>query len=160
MRINKLVATFAIGLVAGALCMALVIINQAPKLMIVEDVSRYDFATTVEKFEQAVKEAGWSIPKVHDMQATLEGFGHEIGNVTIFELCSSKYSAVILADDDAKIVAPMMPCRVAMYTKGDGKTYIARMNSALVAKLYGGIIDEVMEKAYLETEAIVKPLMQ
>src|SRR5699024_12494846 len=86
-----------------------------------------------------------------------KGFGHEIDNVTIFDLCSSKYSAVILAKDEGKIVAPMMPCRVAMYTKSDGKTYIARMNSALVAKLYGGLINEVMEKAYLETEAIVKP---
>lgn len=159
MSVKKLVASFAVGLVMGALCMVLVVANQAPKLMIVEDASRYDFATTVEKFEQAVKDAGWSIPKVHDMQATLKGFGHEIDNVTIFELCSSKYSAVILAKDEGKIVAPMMPCRVAMYTKSDGKTYIARMNSALVAKLYGGLINEVMEKAYLETEAIVKPLM-
>jgi len=159
MSVKKLVASFAVGLVMGALCMVLVVANQAPKLMIVEDASRYDFATTVEKFEQAVKDAGWSIPKVHDMQATLKGFGHEIDNVTIFDLCSSKYSAVILAKDEGKIVAPMMPCRVAMYTKSDGKTYIARMNSALVAKLYGGLINEVMEKAYLETEAIVKPLM-
>src|SRR5699024_3731384 len=159
MSVKKLVASFAVGLVMGALCMVLVVANQAPKLMIVEDASRYDFATTVEKFEQAVKDAGWSIPKVHDMQATLKGFGHEIDNVTIFYFCSCKYYAVILAKDEGKILAPMMPCRVAMYTKSDGKTYIARMNSALVAKLYGGLINEVMEKAYLETEAIVKPLM-
>lgn len=157
---KKTLFGFVAGLIIGALSLFLVLVNQAPKLMIVEDESRYDFATTVTQFEKAVKEAGWSIPTVHDMQATLKGFGHKIDEVKIFELCSSKYSAVILAVDEGKLVSPMMPCRIAMYVKSDGKTYIARMNSALVAKLYGGIIDEVMEKAYVETEAILQPLLK
>src|SRR5690554_7065680 len=128
--------------------------------MIVEDESRYDFATTMTQFEKAVKEASWSIPTVHDMQATLKGFGHKIDEVKIFELCSSKYSAVILAVDEGKLVSPMMPCRIAMYVKSDGKTYISRMNSALVAKMYGGIIDEVMQKAYADTEVILKQIIK
>lgn len=157
---KKLYVGLAVGVVLGVLLTMLTIFNQAPKLMIVEDESAYDFATTTEIFEKAIKKAGWSIPTVHDMQKTLKGFGHDIDSVTIYELCSSKYSAVILAEDEDKLVSPMMPCRVAVYVKSDGKTYIARMNSALVAKMYGGIIDEVMEKAFLETEAILKQVIK
>ena len=34
------------------------------------------------------------------------------------------------------------------------------MNSALVAKMYGGIIDEVMQKAFADTEVILKQVIK
>ena len=34
------------------------------------------------------------------------------------------------------------------------------MNSALVAKMYGGIIDEVMQKAFADTEVILKQIIK
>lgn len=157
---KKLYVGLAIGLLLGTLLTLVTILNQAPKLMIIEDESAYDFATTALKLEEAVKGAGWSIPTVHDMQKTLKGFGHDIDEVKIYELCSSKYSAIILAVDEGKLVSPMMPCRIAIYVKSDGKTYISRMNSALVAKMYGGIIDEVMQKAYADTEVILKQIIK
>ena len=157
---KKLFIGLAIGLLLGTLLTLVTLFNQAPKLMIIEDESAYDFATTAAKLEEAVKGAGWSIPTVHDMQKTLKGFGHEIDEVKIYELCSSKYSAIILAVDEGKLVLPMMPCRIAIYVKSDGKTYISRMNSALVAKMYGGIIDEVMEKAFADTEVILNQIIK
>ena len=157
---KKLYVGLAIGLLLGTLLTLVTIFNQAPKLMIVEDESAYDFATTAAKLEEAVKGAGWSIPTVHDMQKTLKGFGHDIDEVKIYELCSSKYSEIILAVDEGNLVSPIMPCRIAIYVKSDGKTYISRMNSALVAKMYGGIIDEVMQKAYADTEVILKQIIK
>src|SRR5690554_3684698 len=112
---KKLYVGLAIGLLLGTLLTLVTIFNQAPKLMIVEDESAYDFATTAAKLEEAVKGAGWSIPTVHDMQKTLKGFGHDIDEVKIYELCSSKYSAIILAVDEGKLVSPMMPCRIAIH---------------------------------------------
>lgn len=157
---KKLYLGLAVGVLLGVLLTMVIVFNQAPKLMIIEDESAYDFATTTSTLEEAVKNAGWSIPTVHDMQKTLKGFGHEIDEVKIYELCSSKYSAIILAEDEGKLVSPMMPCRIAVYVKSDGKTYIGRMNSALVAKMYGGIIDEVMQKAFADTEVILKQVIK
>ena len=34
------------------------------------------------------------------------------------------------------------------------------MNSALVAKMYGGIIDEVMQKAFADTEVILRQIIK
>ena len=148
-----------IALVVGAFIGLWIVYASAPNLMMVEDESKYDFAETVSVFEKEVKEAGWKVAGLHDMKAILEGFGHDVNNVKIYELCSSKYSAEILKADDERIVAPLMPCRVAIYEKSDGKTYITRMNSTLMAKPFGGLIDRVMQKAAGETEVILDKLI-
>ncbi len=126
-----------------------------PGLMMLEDETKYDFETTVQVFEDKVNEAGWSILVTHDMQETLKGHGHDVKSVKIFELCSSKYSAEILKLDDERIVSPLMPCRVAIYEKSNGKTYIARMDSELLARPFGGVINEVMQQAASEIEDVI-----
>lgn len=148
------------ALVLGALIAIGILYASAPGMMMMEDESKYGFDETVSVFEKEVKEAGWKVAGLHDMKAILEGFGHDVMNIKIFELCSSKYSAVILEEDDERIVSPLMPCRVAIYEKSDGKTYITRMNSTLMAKPFGGLIDEVMQKAAGETEVILEKLIK
>lgn len=148
------------ALILGAFVALGSVYSAAPSLMMLEDESRYDFDQTVSRFEQEVANAGWKVAGIHDMKAVLAGFGHEVRNVKIYELCSSKYSAVILEQDDERIVSPLMPCRVAIYEKSDGKTYITRMNSILMAKPFGGLINSVMQQAAGETEDILKHLLR
>lgn len=143
------------ALIAGALLMGFIGFYSLPGLMMLEDETKYDFETTVQVFEDKVNEAGWSILITHDMQETLKGHGHDVKSVKIFELCSSKYSAEILKLDDERIVSPLMPCRVAIYEKSNGKTYIARMDSELLARPFGGVINEVMQQAASEIEDVI-----
>lgn len=143
------------ALIAGALLMGFIGFYSLPGLMMLEDETKYDFETTVQVFEDKVNEAGWSILVTHDMQETLKGHGHDVKSVKIFELCSSKYSAEILKLDDERIVSPLMPCRVAIYEKSNGKTYIARMDSELLARPFGGVINEVMQQAASEIEDVI-----
>ena len=150
----------SVALVLGAAIALGVVYAAAPSMMMLEDESKYSFDETVSVFEQEVKNAGWKVAGIHDMKAVLAGFGHDVMNVKIYELCSSKYSAVILEQDDERIVAPLMPCRVAIYEKSDGKTYITRMNSTLMAKPFGGLIDSVMQQAAGETEVILARLIK
>lgn len=149
------------GLVLGLILMAVIGFYSLPGLMMLEDRSRFDdFDTTVEQFEQNVHDAGWSILTVHDMQETLRGHGHEVLSVKIFELCSARYSAEILKLDDERIVSPLMPCRVAIYEKSNGNTYIARMNSELMARPFGGVIKRVMQVAAVETEDVIRQMIR
>ncbi len=150
----------ALGLILGLVVGGVGLYKSAPKLMMLEDESAYDFETTIKNFEDEVSAAGWKISTVHDMQKTLEGFGHEVGEIKIYELCSSKYSVEILKLDDERIVSPMMPCRVSIYTKSDGKTYIGRMNSGLVSKFFGGVVDEIMQLAAGDTEVMLNKLIK
>ncbi|MFO8028255.1 MAG: DUF302 domain-containing protein [Cyclonatronaceae bacterium] len=158
---NKQTAIAAIGgIVAGLVIMAIAGFYSLPGMMMLEDESRYDFDTTVEQFEQAVSDAGWSILTVHDMQETLSGHGHDVHSVKIFELCSARYSAEILKLDDERIVAPLMPCRIAIYKKSDGKTYISRMDSELLARPFGGVIKDVMQVAAVEMEDVIAQVIR
>ncbi len=156
---KRIVSIAAVSFAAGILLTAVVGFFSAPSLMMLEDESPYDFDRTVEMFQQRVSDGGWSVLETHDMQAILAGHGHEVEAVKIFELCSSQYSAQILRLDDERIVAPLMPCRVAIYRKSNGNTYIARMNSQLMARPFGGVIASVMDAAAVETEEIIAGLL-
>ena len=47
------------GLVAGILLTGIIAFVAMPSLMMLEDVSPYDFEKTVEVFEQSVADQGW-----------------------------------------------------------------------------------------------------
>ncbi len=157
---QKAIISAIIGVVAGVIIMGIVGFYSMPGMMMLEDRSPYDFETTIEVFEEKVDEAGWSILATTDMKEILAGHGHDVLNVKIFELCSAQYSAEILALDDERIVSPLMPCRVAVYEKSDGITYITRMNSELMARPFGGAINEVMSVAAVEIEDVIALVVQ
>ena len=149
----------SVGALSGILLLTLILFLSAPSLMMVESESRYDFDTTVEMFQERVDEAGWGILNVHDMQEVKANLGYDVLPVKVFDVCSGEYSATILKEDDARLVTPMMPCRISIYEKSDGNTYIGRMNSGVVARLFGGTINDVMQVATAETEEIIEQLL-
>jgi len=144
----------------GVLATLIIFYVTAPSLMMLEDESKYDFDTTITRFEEELEAGGWSVLEIHDMQAVLDGHGHDVDAIKIYELCSSEYSAEILVLDDERIVSPLMPCRVSIYEKSDGNTYISRMNSSLFARPFGGVINDVMQIAAEETEVIIDELIE
>ncbi len=156
---RKLIIGIVGAFVAGIVLTGAVVYQSAPSLMMLEDESPYDFDTTVERFEEAVVAGGWSVLTVHDMQEVLAGHGHDVVGVKIYELCSSEYSAKILELDDERIVSPLMPCRVSIYEKSNGNAYIGRMNSELMARPFGGVINDVMQTAAVETEEVIADVL-
>ncbi len=147
------------GVIVGLILMGAIIFLKMPSMMLLENQSKYDFVTTVEKFQASVTKKGWKIIFVHNMQEKLKEFGHDVLEVKIFEICSSKYSAKILELDDERVVSSLMPCRVSIYLKSNGNTYVSRMNSKLMAIPMGGVIAEVMSLAAVETEAILDAII-
>ena len=127
--------------------------------MIIEDTSRYDFSTTIEKITAAVNDAGWKMPATHDLQNTIRNFGKEILPVKIIEICHPGHSSRLLGLDDERIVSTFMPCRISVYEKSDGKTYVSRMNSGLLSKQIGGIVEEVMTLATNDMEEMIKVVL-
>ena len=153
----KLIAgsSFILGIVAVMLLMFIF----APSIMMIESESKYDFDETVERFREIVDDSSWGILNTHNMQEIKANLGYEVLPVKVFDLCSGHYSYQILREDDERIVTPMMPCRISIYEKSNGKTYIGRMNSGLVARLFGGIISDVMQNATRESEEILQQLI-
>ena len=155
----KMLFTGLAGLLVGAVITMAVVWTTAPGMMMLEDESRYGFEESLSEFRTAAEKAGWKIPVVHDLQATMAKFGKDVRRVQVFELCHPDHAYEILSRDDERIVSSMMPCRVAFYEKSDGKTYVSRMNTGLMGKMMSGVIPTVMADATRDSEAILNSVL-
>jgi uncharacterized protein (DUF302 family) len=94
---------------------------------------------------------------IHD---AVSPYGYEVDRVAVLELCQPHHAGRILAEDRAKVVTSMMPCRVSVYETSDGRVIVSRMNTSLMAQAFGGTVASVMAEATQENEAILKSVIQ
>lgn len=147
------------GVVGGVLLMLFVMYISAEGIMLKEKPVNMNFEQAVELFEKTTLEHGWKIPTVHDLQATMTKFGKNVKKVKVFEICHPNHAYKILSRDDERIVSSMMPCRVAIYEKSDGKVHVSWMNTGLMGGLMKGIVPEVMNDASDESKKIIDVLL-
>lgn len=157
---KKSIITITAGIVLGAVIMGFAMYKAAPGMMLLEDEAKYDFVEATEKFEAAIKAQGWSTVAVHDLQKSMKKHNHDVKAVKVYEICHPDLANRILSTSDDRVVASLMPCRVAIYEKHDGKTYYSRMNSGLMAKTMSHLVDEVMADASAQSEVIMKSIAQ
>ena len=148
------------GFILGILVMSFVTFTGAPELMVVENESRYGFDETIETIEASAEDAGWEVPNVHMLHEPVRAEGYEVDRVAVIELCQPHHAAGILADDQAKVVTSMMPCRVSVYETSDERVVVSRMNTAMMAELFGGTVAEVMSDATEEVEGVLATVLQ
>ena len=120
---------------------------------IIEEISLFDFNETVEKLVAEAERREWKVQFVHDLQHSLAKSGKSVKPVKVIEICKPEYSGQMLELSDERIISVMMPCRISVYEKEDGKTYIALINtgnmtngqSVKIAELMKTIADESLE---------------
>lgn len=122
--------------------------------------SKFDFSATIEKLSEQILSEGWKISVTHDLQETLKKSGQEVLPIKILEICKPEYSGKLLSVDSLRLYSPLMPCRISIYETGDGKIYISRMNSEAMANQIGGVVAEVMGKAFGEIENILAMVLK
>ena len=129
------------------------------KKIVAEQVSRFDFDTTVEKLVAIAIENEWSNPATHDLQQSLAKFGKSVKPVKIIEICKPKYSGEMLEKNDERIISVMMPCRISVYLKDDGKTYISLIDGHALSVGLPQNIADVMIAAADEIDELVKTVV-
>lgn len=123
--------------------------------LIIEKVSLWDFEKTVEVLTIAAEKGNWMIPAIHDLQQSLAKAGKDVRPVKVLEICKPEYSGKMLERNDERIVSVMMPCRISVYLKEDGKTYIALLNGTNLAAGLPENVREVMVAASAEINELV-----
>ena len=98
--------------------------------LIVEQVSPFDVATTVEKLIEAATQKEWQNPAVHNLQQSLAKSGKDVRPVQVVEICKPEYSGFMLEKNHERISSILMPCRISVYQKEDGKAYVTLLNMA------------------------------
>ncbi len=158
--IKKYTLSFLTGLFVGMLLFGIALTFVAPKILFLVDESNYDFATTTEMITESVKNNNWSMPHQYDLQLTMEKHGFSVQPVTVFSICKPDIAVRILNNDNDRHISSMMPCRVAIYEKADGKTYVSRMNAGLLSKLLGGNAKAIMGDAGQGSEDILNSIIK
>ncbi|MBK6965719.1 MAG: DUF302 domain-containing protein [Bacteroidales bacterium] len=130
-----------------------------PAVMI-ESESRFGFSETVDLLSKTIVESGWKVTITHDLQETMKKNGKEVMPVKVIELCNPNHAYQILSKDELRSVSPMLPCRISVYEKADGKTYVSRMNAPAFAGMIGGAAGETIVKAFDETEVMLKVILK
>lgn len=144
------------GSMTGIILLFAGIINSASAQVIKELQSKYSFTETVELITAEAKQKSWNIPVVHDLQKSLAKSGQEVRPVTIIEICKPEYSGKLLSLDHERIISVFMPCRISVYEKKDGRTYIALIDGEALAENQPQNVAQIMKSASDEIFEIVK----
>jgi uncharacterized protein (DUF302 family) len=121
-----------------------------PKI-VVEKQSRFEFEKTVEMLVAEAEGREWKVPAVHDLQLSLAKSGKTVNPVKVIEICKPKYSGQMLELNHERIISVMMPCRISVYEKEDGLTYISLINTGEMVSGLPENIARVMKEASAET---------
>lgn len=151
---------FVAGILTGILISLAVIVILAPKLLFTVSESKYDFERTKVLLEESTKAENWSIPHQYNLQATMQKHGFDVQPVSVFSICKPDIAVRILDNDEKRHISAMMPCRISVFEKADGKTYISRINAGLLSKLLGSDINAIMGDAESGSEKILAPLLK
>lgn len=144
---------FILGLIFGLLCAGALAWGFGAGVMVDEIASPVGLEETVTRIKTAAEKDGWIVKSVMDLEKSVAKHGGgEVLPVRIMNLCQAHHAGRILKEDDARHVSVMMPCRISVYTKSDGKTYISSMNAGLVGRLFGSVISEVMSGPVAEAQ--------
>jgi uncharacterized protein (DUF302 family) len=124
--------------------------------IVVEHKSRFAFEQTVDMLIADAEKREWKVPAVHDLQHSLAKSGKTVRPVKVIEICKPKYSGQMLELDDERIISVMMPCRISVYEKNDGLTYVSLINAGEMASGLPANIARVMKEASDETFEIAR----
>jgi len=127
--------------------------------LIIEQVSPFDVPVTVEKIIAAANQKGWQNPAVHNLQQSLAKSGKEVRPVQVVEICKPAYSGRMLELDNERIVSVMMPCRISVYEKSDGRTYIAVLDMMAFPGGLPSTVIEAVQAANDESHEIIQSVI-
>ena len=126
---------------------------------IFEKESLFGLNETVELLVSAATDRDWQNPATHDLQNSLAKAGKSVRPVKVVEICKPAFSGVMLEKSDERIVSVMMPCRISVYEKADGKIYVSTINVRMFAPGMPESVQDVMIAAADEVEEIVKTVV-
>lgn len=149
--IKALIASGAIGILAGAVLCGIIMWTSMPSMMILTKESNLGFDETVAALEKNIEANDWAVSRTLDMNKAMAKHGVAFEpRVKLVKLCKAEYAQSVLATD--RHISTMMPCTFSVWEGDDGKIYVSKMNMGLMAKMFGGNIAEVMGGHVAEDE--------
>ncbi len=115
-------------------------------LMFTERPSPFGVEETVARIQHNIEAAGngWALSGLRNPANAIKADGGNTLPVMMVEACSTQYSKPILNEDSVRFLSILMPCKITVYKKNDGKVYIGTMNAGLMGMMFGPLVGDVM----------------
>ena len=134
------------GIVVGLVAAVGLAFGMMDKLMFKETQSPFGMEETVARIQHNIQDTGngWALSGLRNPAKAVQNDGGNVLPVMMIEACSTKYSKPILKEDTVRFLSILMPCKISVYKKNDGKIYIGTMNAGLMGKMFGPLVGDVM----------------
>ena len=139
--------TVLAGIISGIILCSIAFIYLMRNFMVVS----YKFEGTFSQVNKAIEEIipsfeGWSFPieywEFHKSQLSKNLTYDNIKNMVMHFVCKPQHANTVLKVEPN--MGAIMPCTWAVYETSAKEVYIAKMNIALMSKMYFGTIRRVM----------------
>ncbi|MBK7030388.1 MAG: DUF302 domain-containing protein [Bacteroidales bacterium] len=123
--------------------------------LLIEKASPYSLEKTAELIVAESERQNWKVPAVHDLQQTLAKSGKVVMPVKVIELCKPELAGKILELNHERSISVFMPCRISVYEKEDGITYLSVMNAEAMAGFLPESVAGIMVEAATGSLSII-----
>lgn len=147
-----------LGFFAGILATAIAGYLMMPSMMFTERASPFGMEETIARIQHNIEDSpelkakGWALSGLRNPARAVQTDGGNVLPVQMIEVCSTKYSKPILKEDTVRFLSILMPCKISVYKKQDGKVYIGTMNAGLMGKMFGPMVGDVMGQVAVDQQ--------
>lgn len=121
--------------------------------------SRLGFDETVSAIGAAATKHGWGVSQVHDLQGPMAQAGaSDSKRMKVIATCPKSANERLAKVSGGKL--PPLPCRITVFEAKDGKAYVVRMNTALLARTLKDEPAKVMNDIANEEFAALKDIFE
>ena len=144
-----------VACVAGAGLMVLCGCQSTTGRMVTVRQSAYrDVDQTCEALKGAIEAQGFHCKGILNLNQAMAKHGvHLDRQVRVVQFGRAAYAHDMLVDTPE--VSAFMPCAFGVYEGDDGKVHVSGMNRALMARMFGGTVADVMGKRVARDEAAI-----
>lgn len=129
--------------------------------MMLEKPSKFGFEETVEALQKAAQTRGWKVAGVFDAQEMMKKAGHaDAKPMKIVGMCHPALAEAVLKAQQKAQVPPSLTCRYSVFESKDGKIYVMRFNTSLMAQMSQGEISAALANLAKEEEAVMAHVLK
>lgn len=129
--------------------------------MFFEKKSKLSFEETFELLGKAASKNNWDVLHTLDLQKIYQDAGHkDMTKCKTIAICRPHSAYQILEVDKNKRMAALMPIQLAIYEDKKGDVYISAISLGFMGKMFGGVIEEVMNGACNDLDKTLEGIIE
>lgn len=136
------------------------LIGSGSENLLISNQSKLGLEETINHIKTQAEKEGWKIPIIHDLKKSVSGAGFDVLPVKVIEICNPKFAGKVLENDETRFLSPMMPIRISVYEDTKGNVIISRINSELLGKMLGDMVDDSIMEACSRSESLFADIIK